>query len=239
MEKNNSFLLRVKDLSISYGNIIAIREINLKVEKGEIVTLIGANGAGKSTLVKGILGIQRPSRGSISFLGQDITWTTVDRIVASGIVLVPEGRGIVMEMTVMENLELGAYHRREGVLVSMEQVFEQFPILRERKHQKAGLLSGGQQQMLAIGRALMADPVLIMMDEPSLGLAPILVHQVFEIIAGLKKSGHTILLAEQNARKAVQIADRGYVFEKGRIILEGPSQDLIHNEMVSKAYLGG
>ena len=148
MEKNNSFLLRVKDLSISYGNIIAIREINLKVEKGEIVTLIGANGAGKSTLVKGILGIQRPSRGSISFLGQDITWTTVDRIVASGIVLVPEGRGIVMEMTVMENLELGAYHRREGVLVSMEQVFEQFPILRERKHQKAGLLSGGQQQIL-------------------------------------------------------------------------------------------
>jgi branched-chain amino acid transport system ATP-binding protein len=239
LEKNNSFLLRVKDLSISYGNIIAIREINLKVEKGEIVTLIGANGAGKSTLVKGILGIQRPSRGSISFLGQDITWTTVDRIVASGIVLVPEGRGIVMEMTVMENLELGAYHRREGVLVSMEQVFEQFPILRERKHQKAGLLSGGQQQILAIGRALMADPVLIMMDEPSLGLAPILVHQVFEIIAGLKKSGHTILLAEQNARKATQIADRGYVFEKGRIILEGPSQDLIHNEMVSKAYLGG
>jgi len=148
LEKNNSFLLRVKDLSISYGNIIAIREINLKVEKGEIVTLIGANGAGKSTLVKGILGIQRPSRGSISFLGQDITWTTVDRIVASGIVLVPEGRGIVMEMTVMENLELGAYHRREGVLVSMEQVFEQFPILRERKHQKAGLLSGGQQQIL-------------------------------------------------------------------------------------------
>jgi len=229
----------VHDLSVSYGSIVAIKEINLQVEKGEIVTLIGANGAGKSTLIKAILGIQRPNRGSVVFRERDITWTAIHQIVASGIVLVPEGRGIVMEMTVMENLDLGAYHRLEGVRAGMEQVFEQFPILRERKHQKAGTLSGGQQQMLAIGRALMADPVLIMMDEPSLGLAPILVNQVFEIIGGLQKGGHTILLAEQNARKALQISNRGYVFEKGRVVLEGTSKELMQNDTVRKAYLGG
>ena len=239
MEQTNSSLLKIQNLTVAYGRIVAIKDVSLRVEKGEIVALIGANGAGKSTLLKGILGIQRATQGLVLFKGRDITRMSVDQIVSSGIALVPEGRGIIMEMTLLENLELGAYHRREGISQTMELVFRQFPILGERKHQHAGLLSGGQQQMLAIGRAMMAEPDLIMMDEPSLGLAPVLVNQVFQIIAQMKKKGHTILLAEQNARKALQVADRGCAIEKGRIVLEGTSQGLMENDMVRQAYLGG
>ncbi len=239
MEKNSLPLLEIHDLTVSYGSIVAIRDIVLRVQKGDILSLIGANGAGKSTVLKTILGLRRPDQGSIRFEGRDITAADVDEIVSFGIVLVPEGRGVLMEMSIMDNLELGAFHRKGGLRESLEKVFGLFPILRERQYQKAGLLSGGQQQMLAIGRALMAEPILIMMDEPSLGLAPIIVDQVFKTISKIKKEGHTILLAEQNARKALQVSDRGYAFEKGRIVLEGTSQSLRENDMVRKAYLGG
>jgi branched-chain amino acid transport system ATP-binding protein len=239
LEKNSLPLLEIQDLRVSYGSIVAVRDISLKVQKGDILSLIGANGAGKSTVLKTILGLQRPDQGSIRFEGRDITTAAVDRIVSFGIVLVPEGRGVLMEMSVMDNLELGAFHCKGSFRDSLEKVFVLFPILKERQHQKAGLLSGGQQQMLAIGRALMAEPTLIMMDEPSLGLAPIIVDQVFKTISEIKKEGHTILLAEQNARKALQVADQGYAFEKGRIVLEGTSQDLRENDMVRRIYLGG
>jgi branched-chain amino acid transport system ATP-binding protein len=239
LERNSSSLLEILGLTVTYGSIIGIQDVSLKVGKGEMVTLIGANGAGKSTLLKGVLGLQRASQGSVHFKGSDITKMPVHRIVSSGISLVPEGRGIVMELTVIENLELGAYHRRGGTPKSLEHVFQQFPILRERKRQRAGLLSGGQQQMLAIGRAMMADPALIMMDEPSLGLAPVLVKQLFQILIQMKEGGHTILLAEQNARKALAVADWGYVFEKGRVILDGNSETLMKNERIHAAYMGG
>ena len=239
MEKSRLPLVEIQGLTVSYGNITALRDITLKVEKRTVAILIGANGAGKSTVLKTLLGLQRPSFGSIRFEGQDITSEAVDKIVSLGVVLVPEGRGILMEMSVIDNLELGAYHRRGSLQASLEKVFGLFPILRERRLQKAGLLSGGQQQMLAIGRALMAEPVLIMMDEPSLGLAPIIVDQVFNTISEIKSEGHTILLAEQNARKALQIADQGYAFEKGRIVAEGTSQGLREDDRVRKAYLGG
>ncbi len=239
MEQNNSPVLEVRDLSVSYGKIPGVKGINLKVQKGEIVTLLGANGAGKSTVLKGILGIQKANSGTVLFQGRDITRVSVEQIVSSGLAFVPEGRGIVEQMTVMENLELGAYHRKGDIRASLENVFEWFPILKERKDQRAGLFSGGQQQMLVIARVMMAEPVLILMDEPSLGLAPILVNQLFKILTSMKNSGHTILLAEQNARKALQVADRGYVFEKGGITLEGTKEELSENEMVGKAYLGG
>jgi branched-chain amino acid transport system ATP-binding protein len=239
LEGNNSALLEVNDLTVSYGNIVAVRNINLKVEAGNIVALIGANGAGKSTVLRSILGLQRSDQGSIFFMGHDISRVSVDEIVSSGVAFVPEGRGVLMEMTVMENLELGAYHRKGDIYSSKEKIFHLFPILWERRQQKAGLLSGGQQQMLVIGRALMGEPALIMMDEPSLGLAPIIIDQLFKIIADIKLEGHTLLLSEQNARKALQVADRGYVFERGRIVLEGPSQWLREHDLVRKAYLGG
>jgi len=240
LEQNELLLLEIKDLSVSYGSIVALREVSLSVKKGEVVALVGANGAGKSTMLKTVLGLQRATSGSIFFMGQEITRVAVDRIVSSGIVLIPEGRGIVMEMSVIENLELGSYHRREGVQRRLEEVFHQFPILGERREQRAGSLSGGEQQMLAIGRALMGDPNLIMMDEPSLGLAPIIINHLYEIITKLKDEQHNnILLAEQNATKALRIADRGYVFEKGRIVIQGTNQELIENDMVRQAYLGG
>ena len=226
-------------LTVAYGSIVALQDVSLRVGTGEMVALIGANGAGKSTLLKAVLGLQRARHGSVHFKGNDITKMPVHRIVSSGISLVPEGRGIVMELTVIENLELGAYHRKGGVFESLDQVFEQFPILRERAQQRAGLLSGGQQQMLAIGRAMMGDPALIMMDEPSLGLAPVLVTQLFQTLSEMRKGAHTILLAEQNARKALAIADRGYVFERGRIFLEGTCEALMKNERVQDAYMGG
>jgi branched-chain amino acid transport system ATP-binding protein len=235
----NSGLLQVENLSVHYGNILAVDKVSITVSKGQIVTLIGANGAGKSTVLKGILGVQQASSGNVVFNGRNITKLSTDKIVSSGITIVPEGRGIVAEMTVLDNLELGAYHRKDNTESTLEMVFEWFPILQEREQQLGGTLSGGQQQMLAIARAMMANPDIIMMDEPSLGLAPIIVKSLFESIAKLKEEGQTILLAEQNALSALKVADRGYVFERGRMVLEGNSQKLIENDEVRRAYLGG
>lgn len=224
---------------MAYGSIPAVHGVSLRVAPGEVVTLLGANGAGKSTVLKAILGVQPARAGSVVFRRRDVTRARPDQIVAAGMALVPEGRGILREMTVLENLELGAYHRRDDPGETLEQVLEQFPILRERRQQRAGLLSGGQQQMLAIGRALMADPTLIMLDEPSLGLAPLVVQQLFTSLVHVNARGPSILLAEQNARKALQIAHRGYIFDKGRIVREGPAAALLADEAVRRAYLGG
>jgi len=239
LAQNNSNLLQLENLAIHYGSILAVEGVHLDVRKREIVTLIGANGAGKSTILKGILGVQRATKGKVLFKGRDITKRATDKIVASGISIVPEGRGIIAEMTVIENLELGAFHRSDDIESTLAMVFEWFPALAGRKEQHGGTLSGGQQQMLAIARAMMAKPDIIMMDEPSLGLAPILVKGLFDSISKLKEEGQTILLAEQNAQMALKIADRGYVFERGRIVLEGNNLDLIENEEVRRAYLGG
>lgn len=239
LEQTKSGLLEVENLSVHYGNILAVDGISITVCKGEIVTLIGANGSGKSTILKGILGVQRASSGNVFFKGRNITKSPTDKIVSSGIAIVPEGRGIVAEMTVLENLELGAYHRKDNTEFTLEMVFEWFPTLKERKQQQGGTLSGGQQQMLAIARAMMAKPDIIMMDEPSLGLAPIIVKSLFKSIVKLKEEGQTILLAEQNALTALKIADRGYVFERGQLVLMGSSHELIENDEVRRAYLGG
>lgn len=239
MVQTESGLLQVENLSVHYGNILAVDKVSIAVNKGEIVTLIGANGAGKSTILKGILGVQKASSGDVTFNGRNITKLSTDKIVSSGIAIVPEGRGIVAEMTVLDNLELGAYHRKDNIDSALEMVFEWFPILKERRQQLGGTLSGGQQQMLAIARAMMANPGIIMMDEPSLGLAPIIVKSLFESIAKLKEKGQTILLSEQNALTALKVADRGYVFERGRLVIEGSSQELIENDEVRRAYLGG
>ena len=239
MVKSNTQVLIINDLSVAHGKIISLSHVNLEVKRGELVALIGANGAGKSTLLKAVLGIHQARSGTISFMGRDITRMSVDRIVASGIAIIPEGRAVLQEMTVAENLELGAYYRKDNIQDSLEQVFHLFPVLRERKGQKARVLSGGEQQMLAIARAMMANPELIMMDEPSLGLAPVLVNQVFDVIINMKEQGYTILLAEQNARKALGCADRGYVFELGKIVLGGTAEELRNNDQVRQAYLGG
>ena len=239
MAQTKSGLLRVENLSVHYGNILAVDKVSIVVNKGEIVTLIGANGAGKSTILKGILGVQQASSGDVALNGRNITKLPTDKIVSSGISIVPEGRGIVAEMTVLDNLELGAYHRKDSIDSTLEMVFDWFPILKERRQQLGGTLSGGQQQMLAIARAMMARPDIILMDEPSLGLAPIIVKSLFESIAKLKEKGQTILLSEQNALTALKVADRGYVFERGRLVIEGSSQELIKNDEVRRAYLGG
>lgn len=239
MVPNEPNILEITELNVFYNQIQAVHSISLSVRPGEIVTLIGANGSGKSTTLKTILGLHRAAQGRVLFQGRDITSEATDRIVASGLVLVPEGRGIVSEMSVRENLELGAYHRSDSIGTSLERVFKWFSILRERQEQTAGTLSGGQQQMLAIARAMMATPILIMMDEPSLGLAPIVVKDLFKSISRLRDEGQAILLSEQNANLALRIADRGYVFEKGACVLAGPAKDLINNDTVRKAYLGG
>ncbi len=233
-------VLRVENLSISYGYISAVKQVSLEVNEGEIVALIGSNGAGKSTLLNAVLGICPPLQGRVLFMGRDITRRSPDNIVASGISVVPEGRGILPLMTVLENLQLGAYHisSKDKINENLNQVFVRFPILGVRKNQLAGTLSGGEQQMLAIARALMAAPKLILMDEPSLGLAPLIINEVFDMVMNLKKNGHTILLTEQKARKALQYADRGYVFEQGNIVLEGTAQELTNNQRVREAYLG-
>jgi branched-chain amino acid transport system ATP-binding protein len=228
----------VTNLSVSYEQLSAIRQVSLEVNEGEFVALLGANGAGKSTLIAAVLGVVRAKSGTIQFLGRDITRESTDHIVGSGISVVPEGRGILPLMTVMENLQLGAYHKKGDISKRLNWVFERFPILGERKNLLAGMLSGGQQQILAIGRALMGSPRLIVMDEPSLGLAPALVSELFRILLELKKEGQTILLAEQNARKALQCADRAYVFEVGRIVFEGTTQELIRDPKLYQAYLG-
>ena len=232
-------LLKVNGIHVYYGAIHAIKGISLEVNEGEIVTLIGANGAGKSTTLNTIAGLLRPRQGSISFAGLPVDGTSANKMVYRGLSLCPEGRRIFQQMTVKENLEMGAYSRpNEETEPSMERVYSFFPRLKEREKQVAGTLSGGEQQMLAMGRALMSKPRLMMLDEPSMGLAPILVEQIFEIIRSMHAAGTTILLVEQNARMALSVADRAYVMETGRISMEGEANDLMHDDNVRKAYLG-
>ena len=232
-------LLRVNDLHVYYGAIHAIKGISLEVYDGEIVTLIGANGAGKSTTLNTISGLLKPRQGTVELNGQVLNGLGASRIVPKGLSLCPEGRRIFQQMTVRENLEMGAYTRPNSEIDgSLEEMFQRFPRLKEREKQIAGTLSGGEQQMLAMARALMSRPSLLMLDEPSMGLAPILVEQIFSIITELHQSGATILLVEQNAQMALQVADRAYVMETGNITLQGPAEELLHNEAVQKAYLG-
>ena len=232
-------ILDVKNISVYYGAIHAIKSISFNVEEGEIVTLIGANGAGKSTTLNTISGLLRSKTGDIEFMGNSIKNLSPNKIVESGLVMVPEGRRIFLGLTVEENLEMGAYTRpRSEIVQSMEQVYELFPRLRERRTQVGGTLSGGEQQMLAMGRALMAKPKLIMLDEPSMGLAPLLVDLIFDIIKDLHKNGSTILLVEQNAQAALSIADRAYVLETGKIVKTGKGKELISDPDIKKAYLG-
>jgi len=234
-------MLKVEDINVYYGAIHAIKGISLEVEKGEIVTLIGANGAGKSTILRTISGLLKPKTGKIDFEGQNIAGIAAQHIVKSGISQVPEGRRIFANMTVMENLDLGAYVRSDkaGIQEDLKMVFSRFPRLEERKTQEAGTLSGGEQQMLAMGRALMSRPRLLLLDEPSMGLAPLLIKEIFSIIQDINKTGTTVLLVEQNANMALSIANRAYVLETGRITLAGPAKDLAASEAVRKAYLGG
>ena len=230
--------LSITDLQVSYGGSEAVKGISFDVRQGEIVTLIGANGAGKSSTLRAISGLVKPSGGSISFEGQDITGKNPTDIVKQGVTLVPEGRRIFADLTVLENLRIGAYLRHDDLKDDIEWVYSLFPRLKERSWQAGGTLSGGEQQMLAVGRALMSRPKLIMMDEPSLGLAPIVVRGIFDIIREINKRGTTILLIEQNANMALQTADTGYVMETGRITLTGTGEELLKNEAVQAAYLG-
>ena len=234
-------MLRVSALHVGYGAIRALRGISLEVNEGEVVALIGANGAGKSTLLRTISGVLKPTSGDVLFEGHSLRGIAEDRIVRLGILQVQEGRGILTRMTVQENLEMGAYGRSDKADIrhDMEMVFDKFPVLRERRKQFGATLSGGEQQMLAIGRALMARPKLLMLDEPSLGLAPLLVREIFRIIMELKREKRTLLLVEQNARKALQCADRGYVIETGAIVLTGSGEALLKSDEIQAAYLGG
>lgn len=233
-------MLSIKNINVYYGNIYAIKDVSFKIKKGEIVTLIGANGAGKSTILKTISGLLRSKGGSISFKDQEIGTMEPHNIVKTGLAHVPEGRRVFLKMTVQENLEMGAYTKPgRGMDSKLKDVYARFPRLEERKKQQAGTLSGGEQQMLAMGRALMSRPQILMLDEPSMGLAPLLVQQIFDIIKELRKSGVTILLVEQNARMALSIADRGYILETGRIVKSARATDLLNDQAVRKAYLGG
>ena len=233
-------LLSVNDLQVYYGSIHAIKGISFEVNEGEIVTLIGANGAGKSTTLNTIGGLLKPRSGSVEFEGASLLGTAPHKIVSKGMALCPEGRRVFLQLSVQENLEMGAYTRPKGEIAdSIAQVYGQFPRLKERYKQVAGTLSGGEQQMLAMGRALMSKPKLLMLDEPSMGLAPLLVEQIFSIIEELNAAGTTILLVEQNARMALSIAHRGYVLETGNIVTTGTGKELLTNDSVRKAYLGG
>ena len=232
-------MLKVDDLNVYYGKIHALKGISFEVNKGEVVSLIGANGAGKSTTLKTISGMLRSKTGSITFLDEDISNIESFKLVERGLAHVPEGRRIFLDMTVMENLEMGAYIRGKANKSDIDDIFERFPRLFERKTQIAGTLSGGEQQMLAMGRALMSHPKLLMLDEPSMGLAPILVEQIFDIVNELHKAGTTILLVEQNAEMALEISDRAYVIESGKVTLSGPGHALMNSDVVKKAYLGG
>ena len=233
-------ILKVDNINVYYGAIHAIKGISFEVNEGEIVTLIGANGAGKSTILKTVAGLLSSRTGSIEFMGEKLGAIPAHKIVTKGLALVPEGRQIFLQMTVEENLEMGAFTQKNaGIDADLESVYEQFPRLRERKKQIAGTLSGGEQQMLAMGRALMSHPKLLMLDEPSMGLAPILVEQIFDIIRQLHKNGTTILLVEQNAQMALSVADRAYVLETGKITLSGTGKELAESDEVRKAYLGG
>ncbi len=234
-------MLKIENLHVYYGGIHALKGINLTVPQGKVVSLIGANGAGKSTTLRTITSLVKPTSGKIYFQGEDITQAKTTSVIKKGITLVPEGRRVFADLTVYENLNLGAYLRQKdknGIQKDMDKVFELFPRLKEREWQTAGTLSGGEQQMLAIGRALMSRPSVMMMDEPSLGLAPIVVRDVFNIIREIHDSGMTILLIEQNARAALKVADYGYVIETGKIVLEGPGKELADNDEVRRSYLG-
>ncbi len=233
-------MLEVKDLQVYYGVIQALKGISFEVNQGEVIALIGANGAGKTTTLQTLTGILSPKAGSILFEGKDITKVPAHKIVEMGMAHVPEGRRVFADMSVYENLLMGAYTRKDKneIQESLEGVYKRFPRLEERKNQRAGTLSGGEQQMLAMGRALMSKPSIILMDEPSMGLSPIFVNEIFNIIEEVSKSGTTVLLVEQNARKALSIADRAYVLETGSITLSGNAEELLHDESVQKAYLG-
>ena len=232
-------MLKVENLHVYYGSIHAIKGVSFEVNEREIVTLIGANGAGKSTTLNTVAGLLHPRSGSITFEGQNLTGMPANKIVSRGMALCPEGRRVFQQMTVRENLEMGGYTRPAGeIAASLEDVFTRFPRLKERSRQVAGTLSGGEQQMLAMGRALMSKPRLLMLDEPSMGLAPLLVEQIFDIIGELNRAGTTILLVEQNAQMALSIADRAYVLETGNIVKEGNANDLMNDDDVRRAYLG-
>lgn len=233
-------LLQVKDLEVYYGVIQALKGISFHVNKGEIVSLIGANGAGKTTTLHTVTGLLRPKHGSIMYDGKDLTKVHPHKIVSMGLAHVPEGRRIFQNLSVYDNLLLGAYTKNDKAKINdqMEQVFEQFPRLKERRRQLAGTLSGGEQQMLAMGRALLSDPEMIVMDEPSMGLSPLLVSEIFEIIKTFREAGKTVLLVEQNAKKAMTVSDRVYVLETGSILTEGNAADLVNDERIKKAYLG-
>jgi branched-chain amino acid transport system ATP-binding protein len=233
-------ILKVDDINVYYGSIHAIKGISFEVNQGEIVTLIGANGAGKSTTLNTVSGLLHSRTGSVTFMDENLGKVPCHKIVSKGLALVPEGRRVFLQMTVQENLEMGAYTQPNGgVSADLEMVYQQFPRLKERCKQVAGTLSGGEQQMLAMGRALMSHPKLLMLDEPSMGLAPILVEQIFEIIQSLHKNGTTILLVEQNAQAALSVADRGYVLETGKIVTSGTGAELLASPAIKKAYLGG
>lgn len=235
---NSENILEISGLSVSYGGIKAVKEISFVVPKGKIVTLIGANGAGKSSTLRSIVGLEKPAQGSILFQGEELAGLSTDAIVSKGITLVPEGRRVFPNLSVLENLKIGAYMRKEELTADIDWVCSLFPRLKERSWQKAGTLSGGEQQMLAIGRALMSKPSVIMMDEPSLGLAPIVVQGVFDIIHEINKQGVTILLVEQNANMALKAADLAYVMETGRITMTGSGAELLENDEIKAAYLG-
>lgn len=233
-------MLTLDNVSVNYGAIEALTGISMHVEAGEVVTLIGANGAGKTTTLRTITGLLQPRAGKISFEGEDISGRATHRLVASGISMAPEGRGVFANLSVRENLQMGAYLKKDkrAIAAQMERVFQMFPRLKERESQKAGTLSGGEQQMLAIGRALMSQPRLLLLDEPSLGLAPLVVHTIFEAIDEIKSKGTTILLVEQNAHAALKHSDRAYVLETGRIVMEGSSAELAADPRIKEAYLG-
>lgn len=234
-------MLKLSNVSVRFGAFEALSNINFEVKEGELVVLLGANGAGKSTIFNTISGLNKPVEGIIEFLGKNVGGTSPDKMVKLGAVQVAEGRKLFPEMTVQENLMMGGYvhrNKKEQLKQSLEEVFELFPILKEKKDDPAGSLSGGQQQMVAIGRALMGKPRLVMMDEPSIGLAPLIVQQMFEVIQEINKNGTTVLLAEQNANAALKIADRGYVIENGRIVIEGTQKELFENDEIRKAYIG-
>lgn len=233
-------MLKVEDLQVSYGMIQAIKGISFEVNKGEVIALIGANGAGKTTILHTVTGLINAKAGKITFEGADLMKTPAHKIVAMGMAHVPEGRRIFQELTVLENLKLGAYTRsdKKEIEDTIQMVYHKFPRLEERKEQIAGTLSGGEQQMLAMGRALMSHPKIILMDEPSMGLSPLYVNEIFKIVQEISQSGTTVLLVEQNAKKALSIADRAYVLETGKIVLEGKASELINNDSIKKAYLG-
>ena len=233
-------ILKVEDINVYYGSIHAIKGVSFEVNQGEIVTLIGANGADKSTTLNTVAGLLHSKTGSITFLGENLGHLPCHKTVSKGLALVPEGRRVFLQMSVQENLEMGAYTKPgSGVAADLDHIYELFPRLKERQRQTAGTLSGGEQQMLAMGRALMSHPKLLMLDEPSMGLAPILVEQIFDIIRSLHKAGTTILLVEQNAQAALSVADRGYVLETGKVVTTGTGSELLASPVIKKAYLGG